>query len=80
MKADQITRWLLAALLVGLITLAGFVYSNNSQRLDRIEQKVEAIQQQYAQIAEIRGKVTAQGEQLSRIEKWLYDLLRELKR
>ena len=66
--------------MVGLITLAGFVYSNNSQRLDRIEQKVEAIQQQYAQIAEIRGKVTAQGEQLSRIEKWLYDLLRELKR
>lgn len=77
MKASQITQWLLGALLVGLITLTGFLYSGNAQRLDRMEQKIDAIQAQYGQIAEVKATVIAQGKQLDQIENWVRALILE---
>ena len=94
MKANQITQWLLGALLVVVITTTGLLYTANEARLnrmevanevrskevkekiDKMEQKIDQIQAQYGQITEVKATVTAQGQQLDRIEKWIYERIK----
>ena len=83
MKASQITQWLLGALLVITIALTSMVWNANTERFDRtdrrldqIEERLANIQAQYGQITEVKATVTAQGQQLDRIEKWIYERIK----
>ena len=82
MKANQITQWLLRALLLINVVLIGIVWNSVNERADRtdrrleqIEEKVTNIQVQYGQITEIKATVAAHGKQLDRMENWLYSLI-----
>ena len=68
----QLVYWLLAALIAGNAALAVF----NNNRMDRIEDKVDAIQQRYETIAVVNAKVTSIEGRLARIEELLDTLMR----
>ena len=68
----QLVYWLLAALIAGNAALALF----NDKRMDRIEDKVDAIQQRYETIAVVNAKVTSIEGRLARIEELLDKLTR----
>ena len=87
MNANQLTQWILGALLTVLVGLVITVGALNGQRLDRIEANtikrldsidasIAAIQAQYSKIAVIEQVNLEQSRQMDRIEKQLDALLR----
>ena len=70
MKDQQLRFWILGALLTLVLALSATNAMNSSRRLDRIENKVDAVQAQYGRIDQI-------DKRLDRIERQLDNLSSE---
>lgn len=70
------TGWMLGVLLALVLALGGVAWGTLIARIDRIDDKVEAIQREYGRIATVQAQVDAQGKQLDRMEVALDYLLR----
>ena len=91
MKADDLTKWLLGALLAAVVLLGGSTLKTvndrfdrmetaNDARFSRVEEKVDFVVSQYGKIAVIEGLTITTNQRIDRIEKALDHILQDSRR
>ena len=78
MKRDPVLMWLIGAMFVVILALVGGISTHYSGRLDRIENKVDAIQREYGRIAVLEVLAKESQENQKQLKQQLDALYREL--
>jgi Tfp pilus assembly protein PilN len=79
MKAQQLTLWLLGAMLVLVSVLGGSVLATNNSRFDRLEARVDRIETKIDTVTQQYGLITVLEERTRTMQKLLEIIFADLR-
>ena len=74
-NGNTLVWWLVGVMVTANLALAGAAWNSNNDRIERVESKVEAIQQAYSRLAVVEALSRTQDDRLERIERLLDRLI-----